>query len=152
MRKFKYRFEKVLSFKRHQETDKMRVLASAQGRLQLQQQKIDSIRSDRSNQQTQAKSCLVGKIAPAHLSRYTRYYLLLKQLEIAGQSQLQKTFCEVNEKREELVHATRQKRIYEKLKDRHRAKYEKEYALYLQKENDELGQKLFFRKTGDSGQ
>lgn len=152
MRRFKFRFDKVLSFRRHQETDKMRVLAMAQGKLQRQKQNIDSIKSDRSNQQRQAKDHLVGDITPACLTRYTRYYLLLKQLELTGQNQLLKISREVIEKREELIRATRQKRIYEKLKDRHRAKYDKEYNLYLQKENDELGQKLFFRKTVDSRQ
>jgi flagellar export protein FliJ len=58
---------------------------------------------------------------------------------------LQQFATEVEKRRQALVAATRQKRIYEKLKERDLEKYTYEFNLMLQKENDEVGQKVFLR-------
>ena len=64
--------------------------------------------------------------------------MLLKRLAIASHEVLAGITREVEKKREELIGATMQKKIYEKLKEKHRAKYDREINLYLQKENDEV--------------
>ena len=49
--------------------------------------------------------------------------------------------------REELLEASREKKIYEKLKERHWEKYNIEVNLLMQKEMDDIGQKLHWHKN-----
>jgi len=145
MRAFRYRFEKLLAYRRHQEKQRQRDLAAALKLEQTQEQKIDAILHDQQTTQSRRRNCLTGSVEPGRLSGYYRYFIRLQQLERANREVLQHLTGEVDRKRTALVEAARTKKIYEKLKERHREKYEREFSLYAQKENDEIGQKTFFR-------
>lgn len=145
MPRFKYRFEKILSFRRHQEKQKQRKLAEVRKLEQDQNDKISKVVEDRSRTQQQETGLLTGKLDPACLTGYSRYYLKLKQTELTGRELLRQIGVEVEKRRQALVEATRQKKIYEKLKERHRERFDHEYNLALQKENDDIGQQVFLR-------
>ncbi|MFH1700038.1 MAG: flagellar FliJ family protein [Candidatus Zixiibacteriota bacterium] len=145
LKKFNYRFEKVLSFKKHLEKQKQRELAEAIAFEQKQKQEILAVLDDRSNHQLQEKKFLTGKIDGNLLTRYSRYYMKLKQMEINGRELLANIKEEVGKRHEKLVGATKQRKIYEKLKERHLDRHTNELKLLLQKENDEIGQTMFFR-------
>jgi flagellar export protein FliJ len=80
------------------------------------------------------------------LSRYTRYFLMLKQRELADRELLGRILREVEKRRGDLIEAAKQRKIYEKLEERHRQRYEAEYNSLVQKETDDLGQKMYWRK------
>ncbi len=145
MRAFKYRFEKILTYRRHQEKQRQRDLAAARELERAQRDKIVGLRHCQEETQTQRRNFLVGHIETARLSGYYRYFLKLQQLEAASREMLRHVIKEVNKRREALVEASREKKIYEKLKERHREKFQREYTLYMQKETDEIGQKAFLR-------
>lgn len=90
---------------------------------------------------------LTGKVDPRRLSGYTRYFLLLKQREQADRETLGRLLREVERRRGDLIEAARQRKTYEKLEERHRQRFEAENNLLLQKETDDLGQKMHWRKT-----
>ncbi len=140
MKRFKFRFEKILTFRRHQEKQKQRELASAQNMEQKQKDKLTAIADDFDACQDDEKKYLLGKINPNRLTEYSRYFLLLKRMELSGREILQQISREVGKKRDELIGATRRKKIYEKLKERHQGKYILELNRLMQKENDEIGQ------------
>ncbi len=145
MKKFNFRFEKVLSYRRHQEKDKQRALAQVRNMEEKQKDEISGILRDRQSHFTGEKECLVGPIDTRKLTAYSRYYLKLNSMELSGREVLKKIQGEVEEKRLELVDATKQRKIYEKLKERHQEKYLAEYNLMMQKENDEIGMKTYLR-------
>lgn len=147
MKKFKFRFEKILGFRRHCEMEKQRELADVLHRRQKQLDHLGSIREDRAGQQTGQKNQMVGIIQPTRLNGYTRYYLVLNQMESTGRAVLQQITGEADKKREELLEASREKKIYEKLKERHWEKYNNEVNLLTQKEMDDIGQKLHWQKN-----
>jgi flagellar FliJ protein len=140
MKRFKFRFEKILTFRRHQEKQKQRELASAQNMEQKQKDKLTAIADDFDACQDDEKKYLLGKINPNRLTEYSRYFLLLKRMELSGREILQQISREVGKKRDELIGATRRKKIYEKLKERHQEKHILELNRLIQKENDEIGQ------------
>ncbi len=139
MKKFKFRFEKLLSYRRYLEKQKQRELAAIQNMEMQQRRKLKHIAADRSTHQKQERQHLRGKIYPDRLRGFTRYYLLLNKMEISGQEVLRQIEKEVDKKRGELIEASKQKKIYEKLKERHRSRYDRQLNLLLQKENDEVG-------------
>lgn len=146
MKKFKFRFEKILGFRRHCEMEKQRDLADVLHRHQKQQDAIEAICEDRSGRQTGQRELMTGVIQPSRLNGFTRYYLILNLMESSGRAVLQKISGEVDKERESLLEATREKKIYEKLKERHWEKYSAEVNLLTQKEMDDIGQKLYWLK------
>ncbi len=140
MKRFRFRFEKILAFRRHQEKQKQREFASVQNMEQKQKGKLAAIADDFAVCQDDEKKYLVGKINPNRLTEYSRYFLLLKKMELSGREVLRQISREVGKKRDELIGATRRKKIYEKLKERHQEKHILELNRLIQKENDEIGQ------------
>lgn len=147
MRRFKYRFEKILTFRQHQEKQRQRELATVQQLEQSQRQKIGDLLARQAETRREKERHLVGEIVPSRLSGFYRYHLMLKQKELTGREVLQQIGKEVEKRRVVLLEATRNRKIYEKLKERHRARFEHDNNLLMQKENDEIGQKIFFRNT-----
>jgi flagellar FliJ protein len=145
MRRFKYRFEKILTFRQHQEKQRQRELATVQQLEQTQRLKIADILGRQAETRRDKARHLVGAIVAARLSGFYRYHLLLKQKELADREVLQQISKEVEKRRQALIEASRKKKIYEKLKERHQNRFERETNLLMQKENDEIGQKIFIR-------
>ena len=143
MRRFKFRFEKILTYRGHQEKQRQRELASALNVQQSQQEKVMGLVRGQMEAQKEKEKHLVGKIETARLSGYYRYGLRLKHLELAGRELLGHIAKDVEQKRQTLVEAARKKKTYEKLKERHRQQFTEDANLALQKENDEIGQKMF---------
>jgi flagellar FliJ protein len=142
---FKFRFEKILTYRGHQEMQKQRELAAVQKMEYEQKHKIASILKDRKASQDGERKYLTGKLDPVRLTGYSRYYLKLKQMELGGREVLKEIVKKVEKKRQALIDATRQKKIYEKLRERHLQRYIEGYNRALQKENDEIGQQTFIR-------
>ena len=145
MRRFSFRFEKILMYRRHQEKEKQRQLAVALNREETQRREIARIIADREEAQNRQKQYLVGAISAGRLTRYARYYLFSKQMELTGRETLKLLCRETANRRQALVEAASQKKIYEKLKERHWKRFTQTYNLALQKENDDIGQKIFIR-------
>jgi flagellar protein FliJ len=146
MKRFRFRFEKVLSYRRHQERQKQRDLAAVEHLRRQQEGKIAATLEERVRQQQEQSRCMTGSVDPRRLSRYTRYYLLLKQRELADRELLGRIMKEADRRRAELIEAAKHRKIYEKLEERHRERHQAEYNLLLQKETDDLGQKIHWRK------
>ena len=147
MKRFKFRFEKILGFRRYREKEKQRELADVMHRRMHKQGEIDDLCRDRDQTQSGQRNMLVGKIRLHQLNDFTRYYLVLRQLELNGRQVLLGLDGEVSKKREELLEASREKKIYEKLKERYLEKHTAENNILMQKEMDEIGQKLHFQKS-----
>jgi len=146
MKRFAFRFEKILDYRRHIEKQKQRDLALAQELEQKQRDTIGSIVADRARQQADERGHLVGPVDARRLTGYSRYYLLLRQMERHSREVLRQIAAEVERRRLELIEAARKRKTYEKLKERHQDQHQSEYNLLLQKENDEIGQKLHWQR------
>jgi len=146
MKRFQFRFEKVLSYRRHQEKQKQRDLAAVENMRRLQEQTIAATLAERVRQQQEQSRHMTGAVDPRRLSRYTRYFLALKQRELADRELLGRIEKEADRRRAELIEAAKQRKIYEKLEERHYERYQGEYNSLQQKETDDLGQKIHWRR------
>ena len=144
MKRFKFRFDKILDYRRHLEKQRQRELAVTQTLEKEQRQNLDDIVSKRDRFQSEERKYLVGNVQPGKLVGYSRYFLLLKHMELTGRELLGEILKEVEKRRSELVEATKRKRIYEKLEDRHKRRYALESNRLMQKETDDIGQKIYW--------
>jgi flagellar FliJ protein len=145
MKKFKFRFEKIQGVRRHQEREKQRALAEAHNLEQRQRDAIDRILADRATSQATESAHLTGRVDPARLSGYSRYYVRLRQREVQGRELLRQILMEVERRRVELIAAARQRKMYDKLEEKHRTRHLQAYNQQMQKETDDIGQKVFLR-------
>jgi flagellar FliJ protein len=140
MKRFKYRFGKILAYKSHLEREKQRELGEMLQKEQKQQIHLVAVRNDRVRTSREKRAFLVGKIDPTRLVRYSRYFLKLKKDDVSGQAVLAHLGKEVAKRREALLDASKQRKIFEKLKERQEARYLAEQLRVLNKEYDEISQ------------
>jgi flagellar protein FliJ len=138
MKKFNFRLEKLLQLKAHIEKEKQKILSQATQKVVDQEGALSEIGSSRKNVQQEQRSFLLGSINTNMMSIFSRYYLKLKKNELVGREMLGALRKDQEAKRQELVKATRTKKIYEKLKERKQAEFNSEYQRQLQKEQDEI--------------
>ncbi len=146
MKKFQYRLERILQLKKHDEKDKQKNLGEATQKIFNQNRKLLKFLQTRINTQGQQRKCLGGRINIIQHLGYSRYYRQLKKEELTGREILKAFEKDRERKQRELVDATKQRKIYEKLKERRHEKYIKDLELTLQKEQDELAAQSFMYK------
>jgi flagellar FliJ protein len=146
MKKFRFRLEPLLRIKTHLEKEKQKILAAAAQKVYDQEQILDSINRNRLDNQKRQRNYLTGTLNKNLLTMFSRYYTKLKKDELTGRELLRAYVNTREEKRRDLVQATKEKKTFEKLKERQREKYDKELALALQKELDELAAQMYLYK------
>ncbi len=151
IKKFRFRLEKVLQLKSHLEAEKQKELALSTQKVLHQVHAINEIDRVRGECCDKERRHLTGNVDPIHLLTFSRYFLQLKKNELKGRMVLKGLKGEEEKRRLDLVAATRQRKIYEKLKERRHQAYQKESALIEQKEQDEMAAQSFMKKKA-SGQ
>jgi len=146
MKKFKFRLERMLQLKDHKEKEKQKILAEATQKVVSQESYLESIGQKRLNTQVEQRKFLTGKLNMPAMSMFSRFYLGLKKNEISGREMLRAYRMDQAKKRQELIHATKEKKIYEKLKERKYTEYYKDLELQQQKEQDELASQMMLHK------
>ncbi len=142
MKKFRFRLEKILQLKAHEEKEKQKILALATQQVVGQEKELSDIHRNRDKNINNQRQYLTGSINLHHMTMFSRYYLQLKKNELTGRQLLKVYQKDEDNKREALVEATRAKKVYEKLKERLREAHDKEIKLLQQKEQDELAGRM----------
>jgi len=150
MKKFNFRLEKLLQLKAHIEKEKQKVLSQVTQKVFNQERALGNIDSSRKNIQGEQRSFLTGAVNTSMMSAYSRYYLKLKKNELLGREMLGALRIEQEDKRQDLVKATRVKKIYEKLKERKQEEFSSEYKKQLQKEQDEIASLMLQHKKSQN--
>jgi flagellar FliJ protein len=139
MRKFKFRLEKIRKFKEQLETSKKMKLAEEQAVRQVERARLSGIITVREKYFSQYGVRKPGKVNISDLILAKRYLDKLAR-DVNRQTEKVKTADRnVAKAQEALLKATREKKKYEKLKERHLLKYNEELLHTATKELDEFG-------------
>jgi flagellar FliJ protein len=152
VKKFKFRLEPLKKIKEHVEKQRQKEHAVALQRVHTQQIRLEELEQSRLGVMTlqRDKQGQAGTVSPLELLTYSRYYLKLKRERIAGLEILRGLEIESESRRQKLVEASRQRKIYEKLKERQVEKFNKSTELILGKENDEISANTVRRRPVSS--
>lgn len=142
MKRFKFRLEPLLKLRAHREKEEQKAHAAALFKVHSQNESLANINSDRGNNQNGLRQFLSGSLDLSRLSVFSRYFVKLKKNELIGREMLKVMQKETEEKRLKLLEATRQRRIFDKLKEKHRENHNKIFELSDQKELDEVGNQM----------
>jgi flagellar FliJ protein len=149
MKKFRFRLESVQKIKAHVEKERQKEHAVAVHRAQAQKEHLSRLEATRLGAMEHQRQVQGGPIKPAQMLWYSRYYLKLKRDAIAGAELLRGLESEAEKKRQRLVDASRERKMYDKLQERQQAKFNQGVEQMLNKQNDEIAANNFrVRRAG----
>ena len=151
MKKFKFRLEPLLRLKEHNEKEKQKTFGLAAHKVARQEDVLHQLSRDRVETQLGQRGHLSGRIDTGRLLIYSRYLGKLKKNELTGREILKAFITDRERKRDELIEATKQKKIFEKLKERRRLAFLHGVEMLTQKEQDDIAAKLFLAKKSSRG-
>ncbi len=146
MKKFAFRLEPLLKMKAHLEKERQKEHGMAQNKALEQKRTLEQIHEERSGTLERQRVEMSGKMSVAELLIYSRYLLKLKKDSLTGGEMLKVLERNVETKRRALVEATKQKKVYEKLKERQQEKHEHMVQAQEEKEADEIAIMSYLQK------
>ena len=139
MKKFNFRLEALLKLRRQIEDERRRELAEARRKTQQQLRHRRDI-DDRSRATVEYKrEHQSGVMSVLQLQASSRYMLRLRRDGLAADELLRALRTTEGKKREDLVKAARDRKVYEKLKEQRRDRHYREAAHLESKDADETG-------------
>ena len=141
MNRFRFRFNSVLRYRELIEGEKKRLLGVATGHLHTEDEELARIDDTITDHESVREKDSVGSVSARDLQSGFNYTRSLDGKRIRQVDRVAKAENVVEKKRLDLVEATKQKKIFEKLKDREREVHEYE----LRKEEQSLIDDLSLR-------
>ena len=139
MKKFNFRLEKIKRFKEQLEQDKKMKLAAERNRLQNEKLKLAEIITTRDKYFTRYSIRKPGKLNIAKLIIAKRYLDKLAGDILEQRKKITGVEADVKKAQEDLLEASKEKKKYEKLRNRHLALYNEESSRAENRELDEFG-------------
>ena len=134
---YKFRFEALLSYRRHLKEMTEVELSLEQHRLKKSRDHLNSIREDLLETSKDLAKGLKGKL-PSHLIKNYSEYISAQKIRITLQEiEILKSTEKVEEKREELLEKTKQHKVIEKLKEKDIQKWKRQQLIMEQQEISE---------------
>ena len=147
MKRFKYRLQSLLNVKSHVEKEKQKEHAAALQQVHNQQRQLTEVGHRRTNTFSAQRGLQKDRITLAELLVCTRYLVKLKKDTVVGNELLRGFEKNAEEKRQDLVEASKQRKIYEKLKEKQLDRFYKEVKMMETKETDEVANTSYLRST-----
>lgn len=146
MRRFQFRFERILDLKESVEDSRRAALGEAVTAAEGVRQQLDSLEQERHRVSRQAPLGPAEFVDVEALRQTTRFDQRLEGEIVSRVEDLRQVETVVEVRRGELLESTRERRVYEILKERaegaHRKEQRRQERIWL----DEVGQQLYLRR------
>ena len=146
MRKFAYRFQRVLEIKERMEDARKAALGEVVSVLNREEEMLRGLKDTRS------RYLQAGRVQPAApintnlLDLQAAYLQRLKRECGEQQEQIRQVVSVVEEKRKELLVATKERRVFEILKEQREEAYKREQKRQERRLLDDVGTQLYLRR------
>ena len=152
MKRFNFRFQRILKIKERMEEARKIALGKVIAVLNLEQERLADLEQTRMLYRQGGRELLALQLDPSLLSLNVSYLQRL-QREIQEQRvRIQQVEKAVEEKRQELVEATKERRVYEILKERAVEDYRREQKRQERIMLDEVGGQLYMRRESQDSE
>jgi len=145
---FKYQFETILNLKTRMEDMKKGELKLALEKLEREKQKLVSLENEKELQHQILKEKQEGKFTVEDLKLFNNYINALNKKIDYQVTMVAKEEKKVNKVREELIKASKEKKMFEKLKEKKLEEYMQEYYAQEQQVVDNI---VSFKYNGSGG-
>ncbi|MEW5796541.1 MAG: flagellar export protein FliJ [Candidatus Zixiibacteriota bacterium] len=144
-KRFKFRLEPLLKIRQHREKERQKDHAAAVHEVVRQKDLLLGIDHERVDTLDYQRRRLSGRISVAEALVCSRYLVKLKRQRMAGTNLLHGLETEAERKRQKLVEAARDRKMYELLKDKQQLRHRRELEKQEQKQLDEVAVTAFRR-------
>jgi flagellar FliJ protein len=146
MRQFQFRFQRVYELKERMEDVRKAALGDAVGALEAETEELQRL-NDQRVERRQASRGEAGQTLEAGILQLASNYALRLERESGQQTeQVRRAQTVTDEKRAELMEATRDRKVFEILRDRAAAAHKKKAQRHELRILDEIGGQLHHRK------
>jgi flagellar FliJ protein len=149
LKKFKYRLQALLRVKEHIENERQKNHALSLQKVYRQTDELDRMDGSRQENLSAQRDQMTQHVSVAEMLIYSRYLARLKREQLAGKELLRHLEGEAEGKRIELVAASKDRRVFEKLKEKQSDRHHEEINQAMTKENDEIALVRHNRKEPD---
>ena len=147
MKRFNFRLEKILRYKNQVEERKKQILSERNNELNMEMASLSALKVRNASYRIKYSSLFRGKMNILRL-RLSRDYLDKLNRDIIKQTgRVRESEQRVDKAKRQLQKAMRDRKKYEKLKERRKSEYDYEYNRQEQKDLDEIGSRQKFRMT-----
>lgn len=145
---FKYQFETILNLKIRIEDMKKGELKLALEKLEKEKEKLNKLEKEKEEQYEIFKEKQKGKFTAEDLKLFNNYINSLNKKIYYQATMVAKEEKNVNKVREELIKASKEKKMFEKLKEKKLEEYMQEYYAQEQQVVDNI---VSFKYNGNGG-
>lgn len=149
MKRFQFRLQKLLQIKTHRKMERQKELAKAERVRRMEEAHLEMLHSRMADEIAELAHHKTDAISCRRLTQSAFYQQRLIN-NMATQRQVITNAKRLEDgKREELIDAAREEKVFEKLKERQHEKYQHEVEILLQKETDEIAGNTFRKSKKD---
>lgn len=146
MKKYNFRLTPLLKLREHRERERQREHSEAVSKV-LAHREVLKRNEQKKGEITEAgRGRLVGNVSVAEALVYSRFLLKLKRDALSEREILKGCEIEAEKKRRKLVEASRERKVYELLKEKQEARHYAEMERQEQIQSDEIASTAFVRK------
>ena len=145
-KKFRFRLEPLLKIRQYREKERQKEHAGAVQEVLKQKQELVTLDNQRLDTLDHQRQKLVGRLSVAEALVCSRYLVKLKRQRMNGNGLLHGLEREAENKRQKLVIAARDRKMYELLKDKQQLRHRQELEKQEQKQLDEVAVTAFRRQ------
>ena len=147
MKNFKFRLEALLKVREHIEKERQKDHAVAELKERKQNEELENIRGVKDNTCQNQANRLKSAFSVADMLVYSRYLVRLRRDQVTGHELCRVLEKEEYKEREKLAEATKQKKIYKKLKEKQETAFFDKARKDELSENDEIALRNYRRRN-----
>jgi len=136
--KFIFSMQSLLSLKSRMEEQKKQEFGEAINKLEQEKSFLEGLNMEKEHTLLKLRESVNGKISPTDFKNFNNYVEVLKKRIVAQMGVIIETEKYVEKKRLELVEATKERKMLDKLKEKKHEEYIEEEKKQEQKINDEI--------------
>ncbi len=143
MKKFRFRLKALLKVREHVEKQKQKELAVATQAVLGQRHELDGILQQNLTTMDDKREKQEGTLSVAEMLIYSRYLLKLRKDDVTGRELLVALSSEQGKRRQKLLEASRDRKVYDKLREKDLKRFNENAVALARKETDEIGINTF---------
>ncbi|UCG61960.1 MAG: flagellar export protein FliJ [Candidatus Zixiibacteriota bacterium] len=147
MKRFRYRLQALLKMKEHIEKERQKELAASSQQVRSKEEELDLVQKNRDRTFEFQRNEILQSFTVAEMLVISRYLHKLKRETVVGKELLRVLKVEEEKRRRKLLDASRERKKYEKLKEKQQQKHYDNARSAITKEMDETAVSTYRQKA-----
>ena len=150
MKKFRFNLQRLLDLREAKEKEVMNELSALVSKQNVERQKQETLQMNLSTEHSNVKQKMrLGNLTSEEVMTYARFVTLSETAIKFSDKKIDSYEPSISKVRHRLIHASKEKKVVEKLRERRIEQFNYELNREIAKENDDANQKIYAARRGD---